>query len=120
MIALPEVRSVELAPGDEFVVLATDGVWDMLSSQARGHADTFDMRIRGYADMRIRHAIRGYPPRGCLALGVLLSCDAGACFPGFAHRYPPRTPGAALSNAQCTHPQLILHCRCSARWSAGI
>lgn len=35
VIALPEVRVVSLGPADEFVVLATDGIFDVLSSQVR-------------------------------------------------------------------------------------
>nr|CAB3265081.1 protein phosphatase 1G-like [Phallusia mammillata] len=31
--ALPDIRSVELKPGDEFMVLACDGIWNVLSSQ---------------------------------------------------------------------------------------
>lgn len=32
--AYPEVRKVELQKEDEFIVLACDGIWDVLSSQA--------------------------------------------------------------------------------------
>lgn len=38
VIATPEVRTVRLRPGDEFALLATDGVWDMVSNQARAGA----------------------------------------------------------------------------------
>jgi len=33
VIAEPEIREIHLAPGDEFMVLATDGVWDVFSNQ---------------------------------------------------------------------------------------
>eukprot|EP00897_Mesotaenium_endlicherianum_P009786 jgi/Mesen1/8836/ME000053S08239 len=33
LIALPEVREVELGPGDEFLILGSDGLWDKLGSQ---------------------------------------------------------------------------------------
>jgi protein phosphatase 1L len=33
-VATPEVTSIQLGPGDDFVVLATDGLWDKVSSQA--------------------------------------------------------------------------------------
>ena len=31
--AVPEVRSLRLEPGDEFLILACDGIWDVLSNQ---------------------------------------------------------------------------------------
>mmetsp|Transcript_32297 Transcript_32297/g.55863 ORF Transcript_32297/g.55863 Transcript_32297/m.55863 type:complete len:295 (+) Transcript_32297:2424-3308(+) len=31
--ALPEVRTVELTPQDDFIVLACDGIWDMVTNQ---------------------------------------------------------------------------------------
>lgn len=31
--AMPEIRSLELHSGDEFLVLACDGIWDVLSNQ---------------------------------------------------------------------------------------
>ena len=34
MDCTPEVRSVELNPGDNAIVLATDGLWDVLSDAA--------------------------------------------------------------------------------------
>ena len=34
MDCTPEVRSVELNPGDNAIVLATDGLWDVLSDVA--------------------------------------------------------------------------------------
>jgi serine/threonine protein phosphatase PrpC len=30
---VPEVRELELTEGDEFLVLACDGIWDVLSNQ---------------------------------------------------------------------------------------
>jgi serine/threonine protein phosphatase PrpC len=33
-VAVPEVTSIHLSPEDDFVVLATDGLWDQVSSQA--------------------------------------------------------------------------------------
>jgi serine/threonine protein phosphatase PrpC len=33
-VATPEVTSIQLGPADDFVVLATDGLWDKVSSQA--------------------------------------------------------------------------------------
>lgn len=34
MDCTPEVRSMELNPGDNAIVLATDGLWDVLSDVA--------------------------------------------------------------------------------------
>lgn len=31
--AVPEVRHLPLEPGDEFLILACDGIWDVLSNQ---------------------------------------------------------------------------------------
>ena len=31
--AMPEVRTLELREGDEFLVLACDGIWDVLTNQ---------------------------------------------------------------------------------------
>jgi serine/threonine protein phosphatase PrpC len=31
--AVPDVRHLALAPGDEFALLACDGIWDVLSNQ---------------------------------------------------------------------------------------
>ena len=31
--AVPEVRHLALEPGDEFALLACDGIWDVLSNQ---------------------------------------------------------------------------------------
>lgn len=31
--AMPEVRTLELAPGHEFLLLACDGIWDVLTNQ---------------------------------------------------------------------------------------
>ncbi len=33
MTAMPEVRKETLQPGDEFLLLACDGIWDVLSNQ---------------------------------------------------------------------------------------
>jgi serine/threonine protein phosphatase PrpC len=32
--AVPEIRTRPLQPGDDYLILASDGVWDVLSSQA--------------------------------------------------------------------------------------
>ena len=31
--AMPEVRTMQLQPGDEFLILACDGIWDVLTNQ---------------------------------------------------------------------------------------
>ena len=31
--AVPEVRQLALQPGDEFLLLACDGIWDVLTNQ---------------------------------------------------------------------------------------
>ena len=31
--ALPDIRKETLQPGDEFLVLACDGIWDVLTNQ---------------------------------------------------------------------------------------
>ena len=31
--AVPEVRRLRLEPGDEFLLLACDGIWDVMTSQ---------------------------------------------------------------------------------------
>lgn len=31
--AFPEVRTLQLQPGDEFLILACDGIWDVLTNQ---------------------------------------------------------------------------------------
>lgn len=33
MIAEPEITSTEIVPGDDFVVIASDGLWDVFTSQ---------------------------------------------------------------------------------------
>jgi protein phosphatase 1G len=33
VVATPDVRACDLADGDEFLILACDGVWDVMSSQ---------------------------------------------------------------------------------------
>ena len=33
VIAVPEVRHLQLEDGDEFLILACDGIWDVLSNQ---------------------------------------------------------------------------------------
>lgn len=33
VIAVPEVRHLKLEEGDEFLILACDGIWDVLSNQ---------------------------------------------------------------------------------------
>ena len=33
VIAVPEVRHLRLEEGDEFLILACDGIWDVLSNQ---------------------------------------------------------------------------------------
>lgn len=44
--AVPEVRCLQLAPGDEFLLLACDGIWDVLSNQ----------------EVRARRSLRPQPP----------------------------------------------------------
>lgn len=39
--AAPEVRTLELQAGDEFLVLACDGIWDVLTNQQVGGCFTF-------------------------------------------------------------------------------
>lgn len=31
--AMPEIRTLQLHPGDEFLILACDGIWEMLTNQ---------------------------------------------------------------------------------------
>ena len=31
--AMPDVRTLQLHPGDEFLILACDGIWEMLTNQ---------------------------------------------------------------------------------------
>jgi serine/threonine protein phosphatase PrpC len=33
IICDPEIRHHEIHPGDEYVILASDGIWDMFSNQ---------------------------------------------------------------------------------------
>eukprot|EP00002_Diphylleia_rotans_P024482 TRINITY_DN4836_c0_g1_i1.p1 TRINITY_DN4836_c0_g1~~TRINITY_DN4836_c0_g1_i1.p1 ORF type:complete len:387 (+),score=88.69 TRINITY_DN4836_c0_g1_i1:62-1222(+) len=33
VVAIPEVKSAELLPGDQFLIIATDGLWDVYSNQ---------------------------------------------------------------------------------------
>ena len=37
VIAVPEVRTLRLESGDEFLILACDGIWDVLSNQQVNH-----------------------------------------------------------------------------------
>lgn len=32
LISDPEIQNIELKPGDKFIVLASDGIWDVMSS----------------------------------------------------------------------------------------
>ena len=32
LISEPEIQNIELKPGDRFIVIASDGVWDVMSS----------------------------------------------------------------------------------------
>lgn len=34
--AMPDVRTLQLHPGDEFLILACDGIWEMLTNQEVG------------------------------------------------------------------------------------
>jgi protein phosphatase 1G len=36
--ALPEIRKETLQPGDDFLLLACDGIWDVLTNQEVGGA----------------------------------------------------------------------------------
>lgn len=33
VVATPDIESFTLQPGDEFIVLACDGIWDVMSNQ---------------------------------------------------------------------------------------
>jgi protein phosphatase 1L len=96
VIAEPELRDIHLAPGDEFMVLATDGVWDVFSNQ-----QVVDFVRRHYlaslenpatakdpsevADMLVREAIQ----RGSLdnVTAIVVYFDNNAQFSG-----PPPSP----------------------------
>ena len=51
VVAVPEIQDEALQPGDEFIVMASDGLWDVLSYQdaislVRGMQDATEMATR--------------------------------------------------------------------------
>ena len=61
--ANPEVRKMELTPDDEFIVLACDGIWDVLSSQARSPCGGARSRCLSLLCFLFRFLFRFQPSR---------------------------------------------------------
>jgi serine/threonine protein phosphatase PrpC len=59
--AVPEIRQMHLEPGDDFLLLACDGIWDVLTNQ------------------EVRGASRAPPPPSLLSLSLSLSLCVCVC-----------------------------------------
>lgn len=88
--AMPEIRRETLQPGDEFLILACDGIWDVLTNQE------VRSRLAWLACMR-------WPPRW------LAHPELGWCAPACAHQaFFLQTPAPCQARAQRHGPHTFL------------
>ncbi|KAK9843593.1 hypothetical protein WJX84_003590 [Apatococcus fuscideae] len=97
--AFPEVRSLELEAGDEFLLLACDGIWDVMTNQEA--VDFVGQRLRsGMAPRKVSEALcdaclapdtRGCG-KGCDNMSVLISVlrNFSRTVPASSTASPPR------------------------------
>ena len=100
VIAVPEVRHLRLEEGDEFLILACDGIWDVLSNQEVHLPLEYSTGSEGFlTSCPTPHWLpsfqQGIPQRGLLfqqdesrLCKVVLCCTGGgvcAQAPGAAH-----------------------------------